>query len=185
MDSVDFDRYDQIYYDFFSKRQRIDLPHRVHKCKKACEGCLACGGKNFNYCYYDCKTCKRCQDIGSPHMWNMYDKSFPQLPRHPEYSVEYGPALVERGVPHHKAYKISEYAMATGECDATCGPKACDEYRERMLLYNDCLLSNRAEECNKKFGCQTHRGFRYRFHPPINPKYTNCQRCWRMGFTSI
>lgn len=161
---MDFDRYDQIYYDFFSKRGRIDIPYRIHKCKKACDGCLDCAGRNYNLCYYDCKTCKRCMQLGAPYFYN---------------SAGYF------GVPHHMAYKVSDYAMATGECDSVCGAKACDEYRMRMQMYRDCLIDRSKEECDKEYGCATHRGFRRKFHPPINPKYTSCQMCWRNGFTTI
>ena len=73
------------------------------------------------------------------------------------------------------------------ECEMTCGSKSCFDYTRQRSMYERCLeqYHNTRDHCLQRFGCKVWRGPMFRRVPPINPKYTSCQKCWESGFTVI
>lgn len=185
--NFDYDKVDQVYYDFFSKRQRIDLAARVYKCQKACGECMSCNHrKNFEPCYHDCETCSLCQEndkkfsVASPYRFNR--AGYFGVPHSAAY-----PATNSIPVPNRipfPTHTLGEVPIATN-CDLTCGRKMCDDYRVRMDMFKRCLIDTDPSECQRRFGCSTHNGRNSRNHGPINPSETNCRACWKNGFTSF
>lgn len=85
------------------------------------------------------------------------------------------------------------------DCDSACGSRVCDEYRDRLRGFGECMRCRRMGMCwsepqgtcvecsgvrdspcwsQDQFGCQNPRGYMLPDVPPINPAVTGCNKCW-------
>ena len=80
---------------------------------------------------------------------------------------------------------LSRNYSPANECAATCGMRTCYDFHKQWQRYRHCLQHHSTEHCKKRFGCKIYRGMRFRYAAPINPKNTNCVKCWESGFTIL
>lgn len=80
---------------------------------------------------------------------------------------------------------LSRNYSPINECVSTCGMQACVSYHRQMGDYRRCLKTEDKLECQKKYGCRVWNNSKFRYAPPIDPRYTGCNMCWRSGFTVL
>jgi hypothetical protein len=149
-----------------------------------CKTCDICKSVNGNSLLRCSKVCDQCIQYQLRHTPTLSSKGLdlPYYNRHPY-------------LPDPRFIKFAESQMVTPR---VCGPVIYAEYIDQYNAYSNCQICQLKGECwsserhqcvtcpkkqmqvscGKQYGCQNAYGPIFPSTGPINPMYTNCQKCW-------